>query len=248
MLPLQRRLRLEPPLVRRSTGPCTTPARPAFPAPSGWPRGPTSTPSRTCRPRSARRSLRVCGRVERAVLTLGRRGSRPRLPLGRRWRALPRLVRAAAARPARHERPPADGVGGRACPRRPTTRSPRPGAASRPRCTAMTRRDRVPRVARAPARARRRGLHRARVDDRRGRVRGVRPGGARGRHRAARRPGGRRRGRLLQRDGVGAARRGVPPRRRHLPLRPRGARRLVGLPRRLGVHGRQDGVAAPRWR
>ena len=28
--------------------------------------------------------------------------------------------------------------------------------------------------------------------------------------------------------------------RRHLPLRPRGARRLVGLPRRLGLHGRQD--------
>ena len=58
----------------------------------------------------------VCGRVERAVLSLGDVGARPRLPLGRRRRALPRLVRAAPARAARHERAAADGLGGRAAP------------------------------------------------------------------------------------------------------------------------------------
>ena len=71
-------------------------------------------------PRSASTFAGVCGRVERAVLALGDVGAGPPLPLGRRWRALPRLVRAAAARAARHERPPADGVGGRDACRRPS--------------------------------------------------------------------------------------------------------------------------------
>ena len=99
----------------------------------------------------------------------------------------------------------------------------------------------TPAHSRPPARARRRRVHRARLDDRRGGVRGVRSGRARRGHRPARGSrGGGGRG-LLQRDLVGAARRDVPLCRRHLPVRPRGPGRLVGLPRRLGLHGRQDG-------
>ena len=75
-----------------------------------------------------------------------------------------------------------------------------------------------------------------------GRLLGLRAGGGGGRQRAAdrARAGGRRR--VLQRGRVGAARGAVPDLGRHVRLRPRAARRVVGLPRRLGVRRRQDRV------
>ena len=71
LLPVQRRLRLEPDLVRPTPGPSTTRARPGCPARCGWPRGRTSTRSPTCRAEVATTFAGVCGRVERAVLALG---------------------------------------------------------------------------------------------------------------------------------------------------------------------------------
>ena len=68
------------------------------------------------------------------------------------------------------------------------------------------------------------------------------PGGARGRVRAAARAGGRRRGRLLQRHVLGSAGRPVSGLRRHLRLRPRAPRAVLGLSGGLGVRGRQDGL------
>ena len=49
-------------------------------------------------------------------------------------------------------------------------------------------------------------------------------------------------------DVVGAARRAVPGVRRHLRLRPRAARPVVGVPRRLGLRRSARRRAAPRWR
>ena len=68
------------------------------------------------------------------------------------------------------------------------------------------------------------------------------PAAAAAGQRAADRPRDRRGRRVLQRGRVGAARRAVPDLRRHVRLRPRAARRVVGLPGRLGVRDRQDRV------
>ena len=68
--------------------------------------GRTSTPSPTCRPTSAATFAGVLRPGRARGPRRGRRRPGARLPLGRRRRALPRLVRAATARPARHERPP----------------------------------------------------------------------------------------------------------------------------------------------
>ena len=74
------------------------------------------------------------------------------------------------------------------------------------------------------------------------------PAAAGGGQRAAARPRARRRRRVLQRDLVRPARGAVPDLRRHVRLRPRAARRVVGLPGRLGLRDRQDRARAPRWR
>ena len=74
---------------------------------------------------------RVAARVERAILSLGDIAPRPPLPLGRRRRALPRLVPAAAARHARGVGDGPAALGGRpperarrGAPRRSGARSP----------------------------------------------------------------------------------------------------------------------------
>ena len=54
--------------------------------------------------------------------------------------------------------------------------------------------------------------------------------------------GARRGRRLLQRDLVGPAGRALPDVRRHLRLRPRAPRRVLGIPRRVRLRGRQDRV------
>ena len=98
------------------------------------------------------------------------------------------------------------------------------------------------RTARAPARHRRRRGRRAlRHGGRRG-VLGVRPRGRRGRRGPADRAGAGRRGRHVQRGRLGPARDDLPDLGRHLRLRPRGARRVVGVPGGLGLRGRQDRV------
>ena len=83
---------------------------------------------------------------------------------------------------------------------------------------------------------------RARLDDRR---RDLRRAGARrrgGGFGPAHRIGGRGRRRLLQCDVVGAAGRAVSTVRRNVRVRPRAARRVLGLHRGLELRGRQDGL------
>ena len=94
---------------------------------------------------------------------------------------------------------------------------------------------------RPPARPRRRGRHRARLDDRRRRVRAPSaPAAAAAGSRAAHRP---RPSPPSWRTATPPPRRSWPPLpgvRRHLRLRPRAARPVLGLPRRLGLRRRQD--------
>jgi hypothetical protein len=71
-------------------------------------------------------------------------------------------------------------------------------------------------------------------------VRRVRARRPRRRTVAARRPGRGRRRRLLQRHLLGSAGRPLPVLRRNLRLRLRTPRCVLGLPRRVGVRGRQD--------
>ena len=163
---------------------------------------------------------------------------RARLPLGRRRRALPRLADAPPARHARGERHDAAAVGGRRCPTCPTT-----SAARRPSGSLRGWRpgDRPP----PTALARRLGTSDAVV---------VGLGAMLGagvfvglRARRPRRPGAG----CWSGCGIAAVvafcnavARPSSRRRtllgRHLPLRPRGARPVVGLPRRVGLRRRQD--------
>ena len=128
--------------------------------------------------RPARRSCRAFGplaaRVERAILGARRRRARAPLPLGRRRRALPRLVHSAPARHARGLGDDAAALGGRAAERPDEELADAAQPGRRSDVTMST-------PARAPARHRRRRRHRARLDDRRRRVRGVRARGRGGR-------------------------------------------------------------------
>ena len=83
---------------------------------------------------------------------------------------------------------------------------------------------------------------RAGLDDRRRHLRGAGPRSGRGRLGSAHRAGRRRRGRVLQRDVVRTAGRAVSAVRRHLRLRARASRRVLGLHRRVELRRRQDRV------
>ena len=107
----------------------------------------------------------LAARVERAILGARRRRPGAPLSLGRRRRALPRLVHAAAARDARGVRNDAPALGGRPSERHATKSSPTRRGGSPRRCDGT--------LARRLGTVRRR-RHRARLDDRRRGLRGVR--------------------------------------------------------------------------
>ena len=165
----------------------------------------------------------------------GRRLPRPPLSVGRRRGPLPRVVPAAAAGDGRGVGDDAPALGGR-----PAERARR---GARRRSPADRRRD----VTQAQALARRLGTGDAVVI---GLGSMIGAGVFSAFAPAARAAGSallvglgdRGGGRLLQRDRLGPARRAVSDLRRDVRLRPRAARGVVGIHRRLGLRGRQDSV------